>query len=93
MTEPRRCAVCGAVLVQGKIGPVAFAKRKTCSVACAGVIKRRPRAKREPVCGTPKDADAEVTFAEIGEALGVSGERVRQIYNSAMRKLRHGLGA
>ena len=33
---------------------------------------------------------AEMTFEEIGDALGISTERVRQIYDRAMAKLRRG---
>jgi DNA-directed RNA polymerase sigma subunit (sigma70/sigma32) len=44
---------------------------------------------RKPVeAAEVDDPDRVYTYAEIGAALGVSGERVRQIEQEALRKLR-----
>lgn len=77
----RACRFCGEPVPQGSRGR----PRETCKRACATSLGKADGGHG----GRPPDGTTGLmTFHEIGEALGISGESARLAYESAIRKLR-----
>ena len=54
---------------------------------------RRPRGRRRSACGSASTRTVPMTLREVGENLGLTRERVRQLENQALQKLAIALGA